>query len=160
MAERNGRVHMESISSRRFESIMPVLDAKLAQDTKEVATDGNCTTRASFPKRVTRRESQKGARGAGLDNNSNGGERVFAFQARHRRQLSQVQSQAPGPLHARVLLEVQQAPLAAFDLRHGVGKYGQSNTVTVQVACRVLNSTVETDMLFPAPDGLAPRLTP
>ena len=28
MAERNGRVHLESMSNRRFESIKPVLDAK------------------------------------------------------------------------------------------------------------------------------------
>jgi transposase-like protein len=43
MAERNGRVHLESMSNRRFESIKPVLDAKLAADTKEVVTDGNPT---------------------------------------------------------------------------------------------------------------------
>jgi len=43
MAERNGRVHLESMSNRRLESIKPVLDAKLAEDTKEVVTDGNPT---------------------------------------------------------------------------------------------------------------------
>src|SRR5215510_1228585 len=43
MAERNGRVHLESMSNRRLESIKPVLDAKLAADTKEVVTDGNPT---------------------------------------------------------------------------------------------------------------------
>jgi transposase-like protein len=43
MAERNGRVHLESMSNRRLESIQPVLDAKLAEDTKEVVTDGNPT---------------------------------------------------------------------------------------------------------------------
>src|SRR5215469_3374400 len=43
MAERNGRVHLQSMSNRRFESIKPVLDAKLAEDTKEVVTDGNPT---------------------------------------------------------------------------------------------------------------------
>jgi hypothetical protein len=32
MAERNGRIHLESMSNRRFESIKPVLDAKLAED--------------------------------------------------------------------------------------------------------------------------------
>jgi hypothetical protein len=31
------------MSNRRFESIKPVLDAKLAEDTKEVVTDGNPT---------------------------------------------------------------------------------------------------------------------
>jgi transposase-like protein len=41
MAERNGRIHLESMSNRRFESIKPVLDAKLAEDTTEVVTDGN-----------------------------------------------------------------------------------------------------------------------
>jgi hypothetical protein len=50
MAERNGRVHLESISNRRFESIKPVLDAKLAQDTKEVVTDGNSTYSRLIPK--------------------------------------------------------------------------------------------------------------
>ena len=43
MAERNRRVHLESMSNRRLESIKPVLDAKLAEDTKEVVTDGNPT---------------------------------------------------------------------------------------------------------------------
>ena len=31
------------MSNRRFESIKPVLDAKLAEDTKEMVTDGNPT---------------------------------------------------------------------------------------------------------------------
>jgi hypothetical protein len=48
IAERNGRVHLESMSNRRFESIKPVLDAKLAEDTKEVVTDGNPTYKASI----------------------------------------------------------------------------------------------------------------
>jgi hypothetical protein len=34
MAERNGRIHLESMSNRRLESIKPVLDAKLAEDTR------------------------------------------------------------------------------------------------------------------------------
>lgn len=50
MAERNGRVHLESISNRQFESIKPVLDAKLAKDTKEVVTDGNSTYSRLIPK--------------------------------------------------------------------------------------------------------------
>ena len=49
MAERNGRVHLESMSNRRFESIKPVLDAKLAEDTKEVVTDGNPTYKRLIP---------------------------------------------------------------------------------------------------------------
>ena len=40
LAERDGRIHLQSMSDRRFESIKPVLDAKLAEDTKEVVTDG------------------------------------------------------------------------------------------------------------------------
>jgi transposase-like protein len=43
LAERDGRIHLQSISNRRFESIKPVLDAKLADDTREVVTDGNPT---------------------------------------------------------------------------------------------------------------------
>jgi transposase-like protein len=50
MAEHNGRVHLESMSNRRFESIKPVLDAKLADDTKEVVTDGNPTYSRLIPK--------------------------------------------------------------------------------------------------------------
>jgi transposase-like protein len=45
LAERDGRIHLQSMSNRRFESIKPVLDAKLADDTKEVVTDGNPTYR-------------------------------------------------------------------------------------------------------------------
>jgi len=41
LAERNGRIHLESMSNRRLESIKSVPDAKLAMDTKEVVTDGN-----------------------------------------------------------------------------------------------------------------------
>jgi transposase-like protein len=43
LAERDGRIHLQSMSNRRLESIKPVLDAKLAEDTKEVVTDGNPT---------------------------------------------------------------------------------------------------------------------
>jgi transposase-like protein len=50
MAERNGRIHLESMSNRRFESIKPVLDAKLAEDTKEVVTDGNPTYKRLIPR--------------------------------------------------------------------------------------------------------------
>jgi transposase-like protein len=53
MAEHNGRVHLESMSNRQFESIKPVLDAKLAEDTKEVVTDGNPTYKRLIPKRNT-----------------------------------------------------------------------------------------------------------
>ena len=52
MAEHNGRVHLESMSNRQFESIKPVLDAKLAEDTKEVVTDGNPTYKRLIPKRI------------------------------------------------------------------------------------------------------------
>jgi hypothetical protein len=50
MAERNGRIHLESISNRRFESVKQVLDAKLAEDTREVVTDGNPTYSRLIPK--------------------------------------------------------------------------------------------------------------
>jgi transposase-like protein len=50
MAERNGRIHLESMSNRRFESIKPVLDAKLAENTKEVVTDGNPSYKGLIPK--------------------------------------------------------------------------------------------------------------
>ncbi len=50
MAERNGRIHLESMSNRRFASIKPVLDAKLAEDTREVVTDGNPTYTSLIPK--------------------------------------------------------------------------------------------------------------
>ena len=43
LAERDGRTRLQSMANRRFESIKPVLDAKLADDTKEVVTDGNPT---------------------------------------------------------------------------------------------------------------------
>jgi len=49
LAERDGRIHLQSLSNRRFESIKPVLDAKLADDTKEVVTDGNPTYRRLIP---------------------------------------------------------------------------------------------------------------
>src|ERR1039457_3502561 len=68
-------------------------------------------TRALFPERNTReeitarnfeisleRKSRQGTSRARLDNDADGGERVFAFQAGHRRQLSQAQSLALGPL--------------------------------------------------------------
>jgi hypothetical protein len=54
MAERNGRIHLESMSNRRFESIKPVLDAKLAENAKEVVADGNPSYKVSFPERNTR----------------------------------------------------------------------------------------------------------
>ena len=50
MAERNGRIHLESMSNRRFESIKPVLDAKLAENTKEVVTDGNPSYKGVIPR--------------------------------------------------------------------------------------------------------------
>ena len=50
MAERNGRIHLESMSNRQFESIKPVLDAKLAEDTREVVTDGNPTYKRLIPR--------------------------------------------------------------------------------------------------------------
>jgi transposase-like protein len=50
MAERNGRIHLESMSNRRFESIKPVLDAKLAENTKEVVTDGNPCYKGLIPR--------------------------------------------------------------------------------------------------------------
>ena len=50
MAERNGRIHLESMSNRRFESIKPVLDAKLAENTKEVVTDGNPSYKGLIPR--------------------------------------------------------------------------------------------------------------
>jgi len=140
MAERNGRVHLESMSSRRFESIKPVLDAKLAEDTKEVVTDGNPIYKGLIPRAKTlERKSRQGTRRGGLDDDANGGECVFVVQACHRRQLSQAQSLAPGPLHARVLLEVQPAPHADVNLRPGPGKHGQPNTITVQDAGCVLD---------------------
>jgi hypothetical protein len=43
MAERNGPVHLDSMSNRHFESIKPMQNAKLAAGTKEVVTDGNPT---------------------------------------------------------------------------------------------------------------------
>jgi len=49
LAEREGRIHHRSMSNRRFESIKPVLDAKLADDTKEVVTDGNPTLDDLWP---------------------------------------------------------------------------------------------------------------
>jgi transposase-like protein len=159
MAERNGRVHLESMSNRRFESIKPVLDAKLAEDTKEVVTEWKSHLQAPHPQRETRkRKSRQGTCGAGLDNDANRRERVFVVQACHRRQLSQAQSLALGPLYARVLLEVQPAPHAAVDLRDGAGQYGQSNTVTVQDAGHVLNSILATVKIFPGSAWLPPRL--
>lgn len=50
MAERNGRIHLESMSNRRFESIKPVLDAKLAENTTEVVTDGNPSYKGLIPR--------------------------------------------------------------------------------------------------------------
>jgi len=50
MAERNGRIHLESMSNRRFESIKPILDAKLAENTKEVVTDGNPSYKGLIPR--------------------------------------------------------------------------------------------------------------
>jgi hypothetical protein len=38
------------MSNRRLESIKPVLDAKLPEDTKEVVTDGNSTYSRLIPK--------------------------------------------------------------------------------------------------------------
>jgi transposase-like protein len=58
LAERDGRIHLQSMSSRRFESIKPVLDARLADDTKEVVTDGSPTYKRlnrSSPKAIMAR---------------------------------------------------------------------------------------------------------
>jgi len=51
LAERDGRIHLESMSNRKYESMKPVLDAKLAADTKEVVTDGNPTYKRLIPHR-------------------------------------------------------------------------------------------------------------
>lgn len=56
MAERNGPVHLDSMSNRHFESIKPMPNAKLAAGTKEVVTDGNPTYFCLIPKRNTREE--------------------------------------------------------------------------------------------------------
>lgn len=39
LAERNGRIHMQTVPNSRIESIKPVLDAKLSPDANKVVTD-------------------------------------------------------------------------------------------------------------------------
>lgn len=135
LAERNGRVHLESMSNRKFEAIKPVLDAKLAEDTKEVVTDGNPTYKCLIPReKRSRGNHAKELAERVWRNYADSRKCVFTLQACHRRQLSQAQSLAPGPLHARVLLEVQPAQHAGFDLRDGAGQHGKSNSITVQEA--------------------------
>lgn len=109
----------------------------------------------STPEAITERNSRRG-----LDNDANGGERYFSVQAGHRRQLSQAQSLAPGPLHARVLLEVQPAQHPSLDLRYRAGQYGQSSAVAIQNSCCLLNSPLTTAKLLPALARLQPRIDP
>src|SRR5271165_4487893 len=103
------------MSSRRFQSVKPMLHAKLAHDPVDVIS--NPTNSPLIPNK----KHSGGNRGAGLENNADGEERVFTYQAGHHRQLSQSQFLAPGPLYARVLLDVQ-PNVPGVTLRLGSGR--------------------------------------
>jgi hypothetical protein len=138
MAERNGRVHLESMSNRRLEPIKPVLDAKMAEDTKEVVTDGNSTYSRLIPKE----KRSGGNRGKEL------AERVWTTTQTVENGFSLFKPAIVGNYHklspwhldryTRVLLEAEPAPHASVNLRYGAGQHGQSNIVTVQDAGCVL----------------------
>ncbi len=59
MAERNGQIHMQSISSRRLEAIKPVLDAKLDPNTPLVVTDMHAAYGRMIPADKHRETSHK-----------------------------------------------------------------------------------------------------
>ena len=95
MAERNGRIHLESMSNRRFDSIKPVLDAKLAENTKEVVTDGNPSYKGLIPREKHARGNHSKELREGVWTTTQTVENAFSlFKAGHRRQLSQ--AQVPG----------------------------------------------------------------
>ena len=102
MAQRNGRLaSLESMSNRRFESIKPVLDAKLAEDTKEVVTDGN----PAYKRLVPKEKHSRGNHGKELaewgPTTTQTVENAFSlFKRAIVGQLSQAESLAPGPLYA------------------------------------------------------------
>ena len=93
-----------------------------------------------------------------LWNAGRGLQSVAASEARQNQLLCASKSLFQDRLSTRVPLEVQPAPHAGGDLRHGVGRYGQLSTVTVQDAGRVLNSTSASAELFPHPGRLPSRL--
>jgi transposase-like protein len=131
LAERDGRIHLQSMSNRRFESIKPVLDAKLAEDTKEVVTDGNPTYKSPCGTEALARQPWQGAERKRLDDDPDDRECIFTVQAGHSRQLPQTQSLASGPLHERVLLEIQSSSPAVVDLRPGLGQHAQPGSVAL-----------------------------
>jgi transposase-like protein len=49
MAERGGRVHLQTISNAKAASIRPVLEAHLSPETDKVVTDGACVYNAVIP---------------------------------------------------------------------------------------------------------------
>lgn len=59
MAERDGSIHMQSISSRKLAAIKPVLDAKLDPDTAMVVTDSMASYGRAIPKDKHQETSHK-----------------------------------------------------------------------------------------------------
>lgn len=59
MAERDGAIHLESISSRKLAAIKPVLDAKLSPDTALVITDNMASYGYAIPKDKHQETSHK-----------------------------------------------------------------------------------------------------
>jgi len=49
LAEREGRIHMQTIPNRKSASIKPVIQAKVSSDTKEIVTDALSTYVFSVP---------------------------------------------------------------------------------------------------------------
>jgi transposase-like protein len=59
MAERGGRIHLQTIPSRKASAIKPVLDANLSPDTKQVVTDSLSTYSTTIPKDKHKETSHK-----------------------------------------------------------------------------------------------------
>jgi transposase-like protein len=59
MAERGGRIHLQTIPQKNLASIKPVLDANLDPDTEQVVTDSNPVYTYSIPKDKHKETSHK-----------------------------------------------------------------------------------------------------
>jgi len=59
LAERDGRIHLQTIENTKALTIRPVLDAKLDPDTDRVVTDANAVYDWSIPKEKHERTSHK-----------------------------------------------------------------------------------------------------
>ena len=160
LAERNGRIHLESMSNRKFESIKPVLDAKLAEDTKEVVTDGNPTYKCLIP----REKRSRGNHAKELGESASG---QLRRQSKMRFHSSSVPSSAtitssvPGTWTATCASSAGGTTGAACRLRSSRWRWPAWSVELHYRTRRSLrsNSTPTANLLLD-PRGLVPRLNP